>query len=214
VDANPREARALADNLVRAGRRLMTSPLPEESTRGLHAMVIGLKMIREVARVTADVPLTRDASTAVDYGMRLADRDWRELRRQYWFSWASTGDLSDTTRVRQLLLDNRFHPFERWGAARSLVTSYCMSAREILFGINPARLEYLAFAAGRSNAATREWIRWQSERLERLMTDPEAQLQIEVRRDSEAERTATDALLWLGLRDLHGRMKLCESLGF
>jgi hypothetical protein len=83
-----------------------------------------------------------------------------------------------------------------------------MNAREILFGPNPLRKEFLESFSGRATPSTQRWIAVQQRRLDGWMTKPQEQLRLEVR-EGRLERSTLDVMRWLGFRDLHARMQHC-----
>jgi hypothetical protein len=109
----------------------------------------------------------------------------------------------------QMMLDGRFHGYERWTAMAAMASSWCLNSREILFGINPSRVAFLD-RADLLAGARRRWIAVQKQRLAGWMGDPRAQLRIEVP-ERAIRPSVVDVIGWVGLDALHARMQFCLS---
>ena len=96
---------------------------------------------------------------------------------------------------------------------RGLATSFCANASELLFGISPKRLAYLAYVDGNTAARSRinEWTGFQRERLNGWMTEPEMQLKADDP-EAAAASSAVDVLGWVGLGEMRARMKYCAAM--
>jgi hypothetical protein len=214
-----RDARDMAEDVARAGARMMTSPLIVEYERGVVVALVGVKMLGAYAESVRDLELLRRTTLMSRVGSDVYRRRWgergseppREVQARV--LWASTGDLGGEEDMQAALLDYRLHPYERWDMVRGFATSFCTNARELLFGIDPKRFDYLAFLDDRVSprSRTREWIGFQRERLTGWMNDPAKQLQHE-NREAAGESSVLDVLRWVGLRDMQARMKYCAAL--
>jgi serine/threonine protein kinase len=204
------EARVLAEDLVRAGRRLMRSPAWEEYDRGVSLAMLGARLLLDYAKRARDVQLTEAAAVALTQGVEERQARW-DRRDHFAFLWASTGNLSDPEEVIGMMRDSRYHRYERWVAVEAMATSYCLNAREILFGINPVRHAYLDSIAQRATPESRRWIAMQQRRLNGWMTDPRAQLGIEVFERRLRPSVSDDVMGWLGFADLRARLQHCRS---
>jgi len=141
--------------------------------------------LREVARLDSALRVSRQPPAAL---------------------FADPSSISDL----QVISDTSWPPIVRWDRVTNVVTGFCLNSREILFGVDPRRLELLGAAAARTTDIPRsaEWIALNRRWLEQWISTPSAAL--------AATGVRVDGLMtvlgWFRLGGLRDRLTACLRL--
>ncbi|MFI5399274.1 MAG: protein kinase [Candidatus Binatia bacterium] len=164
-----------------------------------------------IGRVTGDQAVTTEAASlqATYDGARLS-------RVRPWFSALLFADPSSTQVHRdaiQLFDDTTLAPRVRFYLATRVLWGFCANAREILFGVDPARRDLLA-QAGRGLAdiaRSADWIDVNKRELDRWIAEPAAAFEAQqfALHQNGAGLGVGEALSWIGLRGVEARLKGC-----
>ena len=204
-----REARAIGEEFAHAATKVLASPMIEEAGDGLQLADVSMTLLNEVARATNDASLARAVASARGASALLHRVQYVDVGRHWLKLWAFAGDVSDASQAPRLVGDARLRPSERWFGVAAIVTAYCMNAREILFGVSPARRSMLDSAArlAADIPRTKEWVDAQRQQLERWIESPREALALSV--DVDRKGTRSNLVAWLGFGDLNARMSYC-----
>jgi hypothetical protein len=146
---------------------------------------LGSGPLREVARLDSALRVSRRPPAAL-----FADP-------------SSIGDL-------RVISDTSWPPIVRWDRVTNVVTGFCLNSREILFGVDPRRLELLGAAAERTTDIPRsgDWIELNRRWLQQWIGAPSAAL--------AATGVRVDGLMtvlgWFRLGGLRDRLTACLHL--
>ena len=116
---------------------------------------------------------------------------------------SSIGDL-------EVIADTSWPPIVRWDRVTNVVTGFCLNSREILFGVDPRRLELLSAAAARTTDIPRsaEWAALNRRWLQQWIGTPSAALAA----TGVCVEGLMSALGWFRLGGLRDRLTACLRL--
>jgi hypothetical protein len=100
-------------------------------------------------------------------------------------------------------------PYARWALIEGIVRGYCGTAREVLFGVAPDRLETLTLADSLASDIPRtdEWVASARQRLQEWVDSPGGRtISREVRR-----RGFLRVMGWFGFRGFSNRIEFCRA---
>jgi hypothetical protein len=213
MDQRHADCAALAFELMRAGSYFIRSPIVDEYWRGLQLANSGAWLLGHAARDSRNFDLMR-TGTFLSHRVQAAyRRRWSPERpERYRMLWAYGGSLAYNAPARFMVHDSGLMPYERWMLIRSLVTGFCLNAREILFGVSPHRLELVSKSMPDEEPLWRtiQWIRVHRGMIDRWIEDPAREF-VRLRPGEARESSALDFIKWLGFADLHARLRFCAS---
>ncbi len=154
VSGRRRESERRAREIIAIGHDLVRQPV-------LRMAETGSDLVRDGAEALQWIGGVRDDAALRDEGaLLLATFDSASVNRwsgfwkpsgRGWTTWHNGGSLLMLDPVSppglDVVADTALAPFVRWELVRSVYTSYCLSIREMCFGVDPRRLDLLTRVA-------------------------------------------------------------------
>jgi hypothetical protein len=154
-DGDQPSAMTRAREILSVGRHLVRDPVPATHQRGLSILGIGSRTMVQIALVTGDPVIGREAAEIQD----AVDRRRAELGL---FANRSLGLAMATPDSAMIALaaDTTRAPSDRWALLSGIAIGFCWNGKEILLGAAPERGVQLQAAAGYAAdiSRTADWV--------------------------------------------------------
>ncbi|MDQ3698876.1 MAG: protein kinase [Gemmatimonadota bacterium] len=189
---------------IAAARQFMRSWVLLDLVSAIGIASRNAQLIADIGRVTGDQELIDEAEYLIETLRRARSESYLSLRAFL----ALMAQPENPVGLRYLS-DTTLAVAVRMEMAGSIVTGYCMNAREVIFGLDPRRRATLTRAAVLLADAPRsgELIDLNRRWLDTLIASPAAGLGS----FTAAAPAGLGPLAWFGLDNLHARLALCSQ---